>query len=463
MPAATKPTKPYTDFPLTANGNGQWSKKIDGRVHYFGRWDDPVAALAKYHRFLADGTRHTSGETVKARRAGRKSGKPRKPYPDFPLTPNGNGQWSKRIRGRVCYFGVWSDPDAALQKYLDERHYLEAGLTPPSRADGLPVGEACAQFLDVKRLKRDNGELTEESYQDYKRDCTRVVDALGECRLVEDLTAEDFAKLRERLNQTMALVAQGNVIGRIRSVFKFAYDQGLVDSPVRFGEAFRKPGKKTLKREQARNREANGSKMLEAAQIRALLAEATDPMRAFILLGINCAFGATDIAGLPAQLVDAALGSGWLDYARRKTSEDRRVWLWPETREAIRVARVARDGGDLAFRTLSGKPYARIKPNGARNDAVGEEFRKLLDRMGLKRRGLGHYALRHTFQTIAGETTDQKAVDLVMGHAKTSMSDRYVQRIADDRIWKVCEHVRAWLYAKADGDATVTIARHGLG
>ena len=63
--------------------------------------------------------------------------KPIKPYRDFPLFAHAARVWAKKIRGRLHYFGPWSDPDAALQKYLDERDDLQAGRTPQQRATAL--------------------------------------------------------------------------------------------------------------------------------------------------------------------------------------------------------------------------------------------------------------------------------------------------------------------------------------
>jgi len=56
------------------------------------------------------------------------------------------------------------------------------------------------------------------------------------------------------------------------------------------------------------------------------------------------------------------------------------------------------------------------------------------------------YALRRTFETIGGECRDQAAVDHIMGHARDDMASVYRERISDERLEAVTDHVRRWLF-----------------
>ena len=86
--------------------------------------------------------------------------KPPKPHPDFPLFAHAAGVWAKKIRGKLHYFGPWSDPDGALQRYLDQKDDLLAGRTPRAKSDGLTIRDLINRFLTSKQHLWDAGEIT---------------------------------------------------------------------------------------------------------------------------------------------------------------------------------------------------------------------------------------------------------------------------------------------------------------
>jgi integrase len=387
------------------------------------------------------------------------------PYPDFPLFPHGSDRWAKKIRGKLYYFGKVQDGwKPALDKYQREKDDLYAGRKPRAARDGLTVGALCNRFLEAKRHLVDTSELSPRSFVDYHATCKLLVEHFGAGRFVDDLAADDFEGLRRALAKTRGPVTLGNEIQRVRVVCKFAYDSMLVDKPVRYGPTFKRPNKTTLRRE----RQKKGPRMFEATELRRIIGAAGGPLRAMILLGVNAGLGNHDVGTLPLSAID--LKSGWLDYPRPKTAIHRRCWLWPETIEAIKAAIAGRPAPKeaaaekLVFVTRYGKSWSKErdtlpdtdvlakKKSTATDNPVSKEMIKLLKAEKLHRPGLAFYALRHTFETIGGETKDQPAVDAIMGHADNSMAGAYRERVGDDRLKAVAEHVRTWLLTADRGD-----------
>jgi integrase len=370
--------------------------------------------------------------------------KPEKPSKNFPLFPHARGYWAKKVRGKLIYFGrIADDPkgEAALAKWLKEREARLAGCIPRDEAVVLTVEDLCDYFLNSKRPLLTGGEITKRTFDEYFATCERLVKTFHAIRPVDDLRPDDFDRLRAKVAKTWGPVRLANEVQRVRSVFKFGFENGLIERPVRFGSTFKKPSRKVIRKARA----AKGPRMIEAPELRKLIAAAGVPLKAMILLALNGGLGNSDIGNLPLSAID--LKRGWIDYPRPKTGIERRFPLWADTAKALKAAIAKRptpkdeEARALAFVTKHGHAWTKT----IADSPVTKEFRKLLDAMGLHRPGIGFYTLRHVFETVAGESRDQVAVDHIMGHAREDMASVYRERISDERLLAVVEHVRLWL------------------
>jgi integrase len=409
-------------------------------------------------------------KSSKSARARKPGDRPKKPYPDFPLTPHASGAWQKKIRGKTYYFGKWArrvngkleriEGDGwkeALEEYKVQADDLHAGRTPRVSGDGLTLAGLCNHFLTAKLRKKDAGEIGERVFAEYKNITDLLVSTFGANRLVDDLAADDFAQLRAAMVRRWGPVRMVTETVRVKSVFKYGLDNGLIEKAIRYGSEFKPPSRSVLRRHRAKS----GTKMLEAEELRTLidgglvvgetgpeLARPSATLRAMILLGINAGLGNTDCAALALSHLD--LKSGWLDYPRPKTGVARRCPLWPETVDALRVVIDNRpeptgfpDCG-LVFLTRFGNGWGKD----GHAYAIKLEFGKLLRRLKLYRKGLGFYTLRHVFRTVADTARDPVAIDLIMGHADSSMGAVYRERVDDSRLEAVVKVVRDWLWPK---------------
>ena len=375
-------------------------------------------------------------------RSGAKSARPKKPA--FPLWLHSTGQGATKIRGKYYYFG--KDRDAALKEYARVKDDLESGRRPPPRDDQqCSLKDLANSFLTHKQSLVKSGELSQRTFLDYYATCEGLLEHFGKRTAVESLRPDELLTYRRKLSETRkSVVTLGNEVQRCRVVLRFAFEHGLIDRPIRVGE-FRRPSKAA----QRRHRATSPERIFEAAELRSIIGAANVQLRAMTLLAINCGFGNDDVARLPI----AAICDGWIDYPRPKTAIARRCPLWEETRDAIDVAISVRPKpkdakqADLVFITKRGGAWYR--DGGKPSSAVTHEFRKLLQRLGLYARGKSFYTVRHTFQTVSDEVGDYIATKLIMGHATDSdISGQYRERFKDDRLQRVTDYVRGWLFGE---------------
>lgn len=345
---------------------------------------------------------------------------------DYPLYPHSMGYWAKNIRGKTYYFGKWDEPDAALAKYIAERDYLKAGITPPS-LDGISILEVMDKFLLARQADVNSGELSKRTWIDYRRTCRLVTAKFGSMH-IDKMMPADFLPIREHLGDGVGVETHARRIREARVALNFLHE--MTGKYPNWGKSFREPSLKT-------KRKARTKKLYDAEQIKAFLAATDNPQfKAMILLGINCAFGNTDCASLRWSELD--LATGWHRSPRSKTGIERRAKLWPETIAALSA--IKRNKNDLVFVTKFGNAWIRESDTSdARVDSIACEARKI---------GLEFYTLRRTFRTVADSLGDERACMAIMGHSPSSrdMGAVYIQEISDERLERVAEWVRKWLY-----------------
>ena len=396
--------------------------------------------------------------------------KPAKPRPDFPLFAHANGRWEKKVRGKLCYFGKWADDpkgDAALRLWADQKDQLLAGKRQPdingTAMVRLPLHELVNRYLNAQRVRLDSGRIRPRTFAEYVATGERLIAEFGRYWEVDSLGPADFEKLYATLAKTRGLVALGNEITRTRMIFAWGFENGVIESPVRFGTVFQKPSREDIAKHRANSSE-DRQQTFSADELRRILKaiEHKPTLYAMTLLAINVAYGQSDCARLKIKQVD--LEHGWARSQRPKTGADRGAKLWTETITAIRAAMGVRpqpldeqDAG-LLFLTAKGKPWVResdgVTEDGEvdpkrwafRTDLIGNEFGKVLKSLDINSHR-GFYNIRHTAASIADQTGDRMAVQYLMGHKDSTITGNYTHhRPSDERMQVIADHLYDWLF-----------------
>ncbi|MDA9858234.1 hypothetical protein N9D23_08945 [Rubripirellula sp.] len=192
------------------------------------------------------------------------------------------------------------------------------------------------EFLDGKQRKCNRGDLSPRTLKQYVDSAKWFVPAMGPERLVETIGPADFTRVRHDFPARWGISYSDALVMHVRTMLKFAYDNDLIDKPVRYGSDWSKAPKKRARLE----RHSKHSKESTKAETLTLIDTAPLQIKAMILLGLKCGYGNLDCS----RLRTTDLNGVWLDLPRGKTGEPRRAWLWKETRDAIKAVLKDHDG-----------------------------------------------------------------------------------------------------------------------
>ena len=347
----------------------------------------------------------------------------------FPLTLHPTGQYCKKIRGKIHYFGT--DKKQALERYLSQASYLHGWEhTTTARSSGsMTLKELCDLYLSYQHARVIAGELTPRHYSDQTSSLGKLTSFLGKGRRIRGISTLDLQNYKRRLQSMYASVHRLNLhLGVMKAMFHWARRNDILKDI---------PNTDAV----SRGKIVHGEKFtFESAHIKKLLSEANVKMRAMIWLGLNCGFGCMDCAQLKWKDLD--LDKGRVRLARKKTGVPRNLPLWPET---IRALRQVPKAGPLVFYTAEGHPWIRTsrRTSGKGDEkyttvnAVTSMFARLMKKARIQApKGTGFYTLRRTAATLAAKSGDPFAVQRLLGHVNLEMATRYVQDVSEqtDRV-----------------------------
>jgi integrase len=340
----------------------------------------------------------------------------------FPLTLHKTGQYCKKIKGKMHYFGA--ERQEALRRYQEQATYLhtEVGNTCARWDAGLSIGTLCNLYLDHQEARRKIGDISPRHFYDQKNLLKGFARHIGVNRSISDVTTLDLQNYKKKLiNAGKNPNTINNRMAAVKAMFHWAIDNEAIDRP---------PNLKVLKKVPSRKR---SRQTFTPGQISLLLKHGSVQMKAMIWLALNCGFGCTDCAELTWGHLD--LEKGRVSLPRGKTGVMTDLVLWPETIEALKPVP---HKGECVFHTRRGNPWVGpVDESGRNRDTVSSEFSRLIRKAGIEAEtGVGFYTLRRTEATLAAQSHDPFAVQKLLGHADLKMATVYVQDVSEqtDRV-----------------------------
>jgi len=141
----------------------------------------------------------------------------------FPLTRHPTGQYCKKIKGKMYYFG--SDKKEALQRYLDQATYLhghQENVQKPTE-EHMTLKQLCDRYLNYQYSKLQANDLTASHYNEQVGSLSKLMAFLGQNIDINNISTLDLQNYKRRIQKSYVSVCRLNLhISIMKALFHWA-------------------------------------------------------------------------------------------------------------------------------------------------------------------------------------------------------------------------------------------------
>jgi len=149
----------------------------------------------------------------------------------FPLTLHPTGQYCKKIKGKIRYFGT--DKKKAVERYLTQATYLHGAQSLLQKASNgkMTLKQLCDLYLQYQHSRVLAGNLTPKHYNDQIGSLNRLMSFLGQGCKIESISTLDLQNYKRQLQSHYASVDRLNLnISDMKAMFHWARRNDVLET-----------------------------------------------------------------------------------------------------------------------------------------------------------------------------------------------------------------------------------------
>ena len=345
------------------------------------------------------------------------------------LTKSTDMRWRKQIDGKMRYFGS-VDPKSVNRSYKDaELRYFEflaereVNRPIEIKVAKLTVEDFGEKYLQSCFTRYERGEICAAWFEKVRISVCHFVDYLQTdlpLTKLNEIHLDDYRNYTLALpistatKKSISLWTAKSRLDIVKLMIKWGYQMALIETLPRNLDQY---SRITIP-EPTVNR-------FSLEEVSVIYSAASDRTKMFILLGLNCGFGQTDISEL--RVGEVSIEEAEIIRKRSKTGIHCQFKLWPLTVEMLRKhGNLDGKPNDRVFLSKSGHPLVReyfIDNKFKRTDAIRSAFFRLMKKTKTPNHR-GFYSLRKTAASEI-EAIDPAVTEMFLGHSEKALMKRH--------------------------------------